>query len=164
MDNVYEIAFKKLNPSAKVPTNHDKGKIVDIYAAEDKFIVPGETVAVGTGLAFTFPDVLGLMFMPVSGLSTNTSLRYANGPFVLQNNYYEKEEVKIRFQNTYGDGEKVEKVPEYKLIDGSVISNPGKLYTKGTVKICKGDCISRMMPVDAFYQDGAEIDDMNGLY
>lgn len=156
MDNVYEIAFKKLNPSAKVPTNHDKGKIVDIYAAEDKFIVPGETVAVGTGLAFTFPDVLGLMFVPVSGLSTNTSLRYARGPFVLQNNYYKQEEVKICFQNTYNVEENSDKVPEYTLIDGSIISDPDKLYPRGTVKICIGDCISMMMPVDAFYQDDTE--------
>ena len=161
MDTVYDVAFKKLDPSVKAPTCHDGGKILDIYAAEDMFIVPGDTVSVGTGLVFMFPDTLGLMFMPVIGLSTNTTLRYANGPFVLQNNYYEKEEVKIRFQNTYSDGEKEEKVSEYKLIDGSVISDPGKLYSKGTVKICKGDCISRMMPVDAFYQDGAEIDDMN---
>lgn len=150
MDIVYDVAFKKLDPSVKAPTCHDEGNILDIYAAEDVFIVPGDTVTVGTGLAFMFPDALGLMFMPVSGLSTNTTLRYANGPLVLQNNYYEQEEVKIRFQNTYGDGETVEKVPDYRLIDGSVIADPNGLYAKGTVKICKGDRISRMMPVDAF--------------
>ena len=152
MDTEYNIAYKKIRPDATAPACHKDGRVLDIYAAEDVLILPGETVTVGTGLAFVFPDVLGLMFMPVDGLSSKSSLRYAERAVVLQNNYYKQEEVKIGFYNTYSDEDKIEMVPEYRLIDGSIVVDPQRLYAKGTVKICKGDCISRMMPVDAYYE------------
>ena len=84
-------------------------------------------------------------------------MRYARGVFVLQNNYYSQEEVKIIFQSTYCDEGNSEKVHEYRLIDGSVRTDPKNLYIKGTVKICIGDYISRMMPVDAFYDNSGKI-------
>ena len=147
-----EIGLKRIKHDAKTPVTHkDDRRVSDIYAAEDVFIAPGETVAVSTGLGFIFPDEIGLMFFPISGLSSTTSLRYPKGPFVLQNNYYAQQEVMIYLQNTCPKIDNCQKVSEFKLIDGTVISDQNSLYQKGTVKICKGDCIAVMMPVDAFY-------------
>ena len=149
-----EIGFKRIKHDAKTPTIHkDDGRILDIYAAEEVLIAPGETVAASTGLCFIFPDEIGLMFMPISGLSSKAFLRYPRGPFVLQNNHYSQEEVKILLENTYASKETLQKVHEYKLIDGTIVSDQNNLYDEGTVKICKGDCIARMMPVEAFYPD-----------
>ena len=96
MDTEYNIAYKKIRPDATAPACHKDGRVLDIYAAEDVLILPGETVEVRTGWAFVFPDELGLMFMPVDGLSSKSSLRYAERAFVLQNNYYKQEEVVVK--------------------------------------------------------------------
>ena len=149
-----EIGFKKIKHDAKTPTiQKDDGRILDIFAAEEVLIAPGETEAVSTGLGFIFPDEIGLMFMPINGLSSKAFLRYPRGPFVLQNNHYSQEEVKILLENIFECKEKLQKVHEYKLIDSTTVSDLDNLYDKGTVKICKGDCIARMMPVEAFYPD-----------
>lgn len=158
MENELEIDIKKLNPNAKTPSvNADNDRLLDVYAAEDVYIAPGETETVSTGLAFIFPNDIGLMIIPISGLRESAFLRYPQRAFVLQNNYYSGEEVKIYLQNMYPGKDPGHKVPEYKLIDGTVITDHNNFYEKETVKICKGDCIARMMLVDAFYLD---IDDV----
>ncbi len=148
------IQFKMINDSAPTPTVHDEdARILDLYAAEDVIVSPNETVEVSTGLAFIFPDDTGLMFMPIEGIRETSGLRYLRSVFVLQNNYYSQEEVKISFENTYEGKENLQKVHEYKLIDGTTVLDQDNVYDKGTVKICRGDCIARMMPVDAFYRN-----------
>ena len=152
MEQCVDISIKMINPEAKMPTIHkDNNRISVLYAAEDVFIAPNETVAVSTGLGFIFPDDVGLMFFPPSELSSKASLRFANNVFVLENDYYYQGEVKIHLQNNYSLNKDSKKVPEYKLIDGTIVSDSNNLYEKGTVKICKGDCIAQMMPVDAAY-------------
>ena len=146
-----DIAFKKLIPEAITPATDKDGLILDLYAAEDAFISPNEIAAVSTGICFIFPDEIGLMICPPGGLNKNTSLRYAKGAVVLQNNYYSQDTVKILLQNTYFEKGSSEKVHEYTLIDGTIVSDPGTFYDRGTIKICRGDHIARMMPVDAFY-------------
>ena len=96
------------------------------------------------------------MICPPGGLNKNTSLRYAKGAVVLQNNYYSQDAVKILLQNTYFEKGSSEKVHEYTLIDGTIVSDPGTFYDRGTIKICRGNCIARMMPVDAFYPPSNE--------
>ncbi len=147
-----KIGFKKIKNDAKTPAIHkDDGRILDIYAAEEVFIAPGETVAVSTGLGFIFPDEIGIMFMPLEVLSTKASLKYAKGVRVLQNNYYFQEEVKIYLQNINTEEEDPQQVHEYRLIDGTTVLDLENSYYTGTIKINKGDCIARMMPVEAFY-------------
>ena len=154
-----DIKIKKINSNAKSPTIHKgNNKIIDIYADEEVYIAPGETVTVKTGLAFIFPDDMGIMFMPQDNLHKKTSLRFPGVCMVLENRYYFKDEVKIYLQNTYCLKGETKKVSEYKLIDGTKVIDPHKLlYIEGTVKICKGDCIAQMMPVDAAYLNEDEI-------
>lgn len=163
MDNEkpVDISYKKLKPEAKTPKVRNNGNMFDIYAAEEFFIEPNEIAAVSTGLTFTFPDDMGLMFIPPSDLRSKASLWFPEGCKVIENSYYSKEEVKIYLQNTYTLKEGSKKVHEYKLIDGNVIAESQKLYTEGTVKICKGDCIACMLPVAAAYSNGDEITKRN---
>ncbi len=154
MEQCVDISIKIFNPEAKMPTVHkDNDGISVIYAAEDVFISPNETVAVSTGLGFVFPDDVGLMFFSPSELSAKASLRFINNVFVLKNRYYHQDEVKIYLQNTYSQSKDSQKTPKYRLIDGTIVSDPGNVYVEGTVKICKGDCIAHMMPVAPFYPD-----------
>ena len=157
MDNkqIIDIRIKKLLPEAKMPTVHkDNIEISDLYSAEDVFIAPSETVAASTGLGFIFPNDVGLMFFSPSELITKASLRFMNYVFVLENSYYHQDEVKIYLQNTYPHNKDFKKVHEYKLIDGTIISDTNNLFVEGTVKISRGDLIAWMKPVDAAYKDG----------
>ena len=152
---IIDIRIKKLTPEAKMPSVHnDNIEVSDLYSTEDVFIAPNETVAVSTGLGFIFPDDVGLMFFSPNELSSKASLRFKNSVFVLENSYYHQGEVKIYLQNTFSQNKGSQKVPEYRLIDGTLVSDSYDLYEKGTVKICKGDCIAQMMSVDAAYKDG----------
>ena len=82
-----------------------------------------------------------------------TGKRHSKSVIVLQNNYYSREEIKIFLQNTYNEKENPQKVHEYRRIDGSIVSGQNNFYDRGTVKICKGDCIAHMMPVAPFNSD-----------
>ncbi len=156
-DRYFDINLKKFNHDALAPRVREDGKTSDIFAAEDVFIAPSETVAVSTGLGFIFPNDVGLMFFSPSELITKASLRFMNYVFVLENSYYHQDEVKIYLQNTYPHNKDFKKVPEYKLIDGTIISDTNNLFVEGTVKICKGDLIAWMKPVDAAYKSKGEI-------
>lgn len=51
------IKFKRLSPSAKVPTrSYGYGNCWDVFAAMDAVVHSYETTIVGTGLAFEIPD------------------------------------------------------------------------------------------------------------
>ena len=69
-DRYFDINLKKFNPDALAPRVREDGKTSDIFAAEDVFIAPSETVAVSTGLGFIFPDDVGLMFFSPSEYTT----------------------------------------------------------------------------------------------
>ena len=155
MDQYVDIRIKKFKPEAKMPTTRkDNCRVSDLYAVEEVFISPNETAAVSTGLGFIFPDDVGLMFFSPNELSSKASLRFKNNVFVLENSYYHQDEVKINLQNTYSQNKDSQKVSEYRLIDATIVLDSNNLYEKGTVKICKGDCIAQMMPVDAAFKDG----------
>ncbi len=153
-----DIVCKPIKPDVPQPEFEENHDIIKIFAAEDVFISPDERKAVSTGISFEFPDDVGLMFFPPSELTSKTGLRYdyLNHAFVLQNNYYHQEELKIRFKNSCFIKGDVKRVSEYKLIDGTTVSDPNTLYNEGTVKICKGDCIALMKQVAAFYDETAE--------
>ena len=153
-----DIICKNITPGALGPVYDENHNLIKIFAAEDVFISPDERKTVSTGIAFVFPDDVGLMFFPPSELTSKTGLRYdyPNHAFVLQNNYYHQEELKIRFKNSCAINADAKRVCEYKLIDGTIVSDSNNLYNEGTVKICKGDCIALMKQVPAFYDDTAD--------
>ena len=153
-----DIVCKTNNSAALSPEYDENYNLTKIFAAEDAFISPDEVKAVSTGIVFKFPEDVGLMFFPPSELTSKTGLRYdyPNHAFVIQNNYYHQEELKIRFKNSYSIKGDAKRVSEYKLIDGTIVTNPNNLYNEGTVKICKGDCIAIMKQVPAFYDETEE--------
>ena len=52
-----KVKFKKLAPQAKIPTKGTPGSAAyDLYAVENAFIPPGETLGVHTGLSLEIPE------------------------------------------------------------------------------------------------------------
>lgn len=71
-----EIGFKRLSEHAILPTKanpSDSG--LDLYAAEDIIIAPGETVIVKTNLAVQLPPGYEAVVRPRSGITSKTKLR-----------------------------------------------------------------------------------------
>jgi len=75
-----EIGFKRLSENAVLPTKanpSDSG--LDLYAAEDVVIAPGETVVVKTNLAVQLPPGYEAQVRPRSGITSKTKLRVQIG-------------------------------------------------------------------------------------
>ena len=148
-DDVLEVKFKTTTVGIKLPKYGTEGSsCFDLYAAEDVFIQPAETVVVGTGIIFEPPEGYGMMVYPRSGISSKVPLRFANGVGVIDNDY--RGEVKILLENVRPEKFKVFKVPAYQLVDGTVVEDFKVYYPEGTIKICKGDRIAQCMPVPVF--------------
>jgi len=97
---------------------------IDIYAAEDVTINPGETKIIPTGLKVAIPTGYEIQVRPRSGLSAKTPLRVPNSPGTIDAGY--RDEVGVILTNTSqaNNGE-------------FLITEKGNKH--GSYKICKGD-------------------------
>ena len=79
-DEVMEVGFKRLSENAVLPTKanpQDAG--LDLYAAADVTILPGQTVVIPTDLAIDLPPGYMAQVLPRSGLSSHTQFRVITG-------------------------------------------------------------------------------------
>lgn len=124
---------------------------MDIKAAEEVTIAPGETKVIPTGLKMAIPEGYELQVRPRSGLSLKTPLRIANSPGTIDSGY--RDEIGILVSNTsvlkldyntymdqYGMTQIVEKKAMNYLIDEK--GNKPGIYT-----IKKGDRIAQIVLV-----------------
>jgi len=92
------IKWKKVHPDAKIPSFAYPGDAgADLTACEDIVILPGQRVAIPTGLQVEIPQGYELQIRPRSGLSLNTSLIIANSPGTVDSGY--RGEVKVIIWN-----------------------------------------------------------------
>ena len=90
---VADIRLQLVRPTAKVPTYAHGPKLdngVDLYAAEDVIVHPGETAVVPLGFKLSLPPGYGLFVLPRSGLSLKTPIRVANGPGLIDQGFREE--------------------------------------------------------------------------
>lgn len=103
-----KLKIKRLTKTAKLPTYGTDGAAgMDVYADEDKFLYPGETVLLHTGIAMEIPQGYVGLLVPRSGLSLSTNLRQPNCVGVIDCDY--RGEVRGMFENTGDDVVKIEK-------------------------------------------------------
>lgn len=79
-DMPLEIGFKRLSENATLPTKanlSDSG--LDLFAAEDIVIAPGETVVIPTDIAVQLPQGYEAQVRPRSGITSKTKLRVQLG-------------------------------------------------------------------------------------
>lgn len=130
-----EVAVEICREGAALPQYaklYDAG--MDVCAAEDILIAPGETVVVPTGLKFAIPAGYEIQVRPRSGISLRTPLRISNSPGTIDSGY--RDELGIIITN---NSEKC-----------SCISN--EVYTlssggnkEGVYQIHKGDRIAQLV-------------------
>jgi dUTP pyrophosphatase len=132
MEGLIEIYYEVEDENVKLPEYKNIGDAgLDIYANENIYLKPTETIAVSTGLYLQIPVGYYIQIVPRSGISLNTPIRIPNAPATIDSGY--RGEVKVILQNI---SEK-HNYAEYKL------SQKGNM--SGLYRIEKGDRIAQMI-------------------
>lgn len=94
-----EIKFKRLNSSGRLPKAANPGDAgVDLHAAEEAHIGPGERWKVGTGLAVEIPAGHAGLVLPRSGLADRHGIALVNSPGLIDSGY--RGEIGVLLLNT----------------------------------------------------------------
>jgi len=126
-----DIKVEICRESVKLPEYANLGDAgMDIYAAEDVIIAPGETKIIPTGLKIAIPLGYEIQVRPRSGLSAKTPLRVPNSPGTIDSGY--RDEVGVILTNTSREN------------SGEFLINE-KGNKQGFYKICKGDRVAQFV-------------------
>ncbi len=128
--NVY---IEKCRKTARVPEYSNAGDAgMDIYAAEECIIKPGETVLIPTGLKVAIPDGFEIQVRPRSGISLRTKLRVSNSPGTIDSGF--RDEIQIIVTNISKPGS-----------DDTVRTLDKENGGDGTYRVSCGDRIAQMV-------------------
>jgi dUTP pyrophosphatase len=97
MDRV-RVEVTRLDPELPLPAYQRVGDAgLDLHAAEDASLPPGERVVIGTGIAVAIPQGFTGLATPRSGLAARLGLSIVNAPGVIDSGY--RGEVKVILVN-----------------------------------------------------------------
>lgn len=114
---------------------------MDICAAEDVTINPGETVIIPTGLKLAIPEGYEIQVRPRSGISYKTPLRLSNSPGTIDSGY--RDELGIIMTNTSETGTNTSETGTNSEVRIFTLNSPDKGF--GAYKIAKGDRIAQII-------------------
>lgn len=133
MSSGVRLEIVKVRQSAVLPFYANPGDAgMDLVAAEEVLLEPGETKAVPTGLILQIPEGYEVQIRPRSGLSLKTRLRLPNSPGTIDCGY--KDELLILVHNATPDG-----------FQGPTLVLTERENRPGTYLIRKGDRIAQMV-------------------
>lgn len=82
------LEFKRLDPDAKLPARARSGDAgLDLAAAVDAEVPPGERAMIPTGVAVAIPEGHAGLVLPRSGLASRQGLTLANSPGLIDAGY-----------------------------------------------------------------------------
>jgi len=94
-----EILLRRLDPALPVPARAHPGDAgVDLYAARDVELAPGERAVVPTGIAIALPDGYAAFVHPRSGLAARHGVTLVNAPGTIDAGY--RGEIAVTMINT----------------------------------------------------------------
>ncbi len=133
MSNNIEVYLEVCREGAVIPSYAKEGDAgMDVCAAQEVLIAPGETVIIPTGIKLAIPVGYEIQVRPRSGISLKTPLRLSNSPGTIDSGY--RDELGIIMTNTS------ESAFSDKIFD---INSKGN--SKGTYRIKKGDRIAQIV-------------------
>lgn len=89
-----DLAIRRLDPSLPLPSYAHEGDAgLDLYAAADVEIEPGQRVLVPTGIAVAIPEGYAGFVQPRSGLALRHGLSFVNTPGLIDSHY--RGEIKV---------------------------------------------------------------------
>ncbi|MDF2986823.1 MAG: dUTPase [Eubacterium sp.] len=131
-----EVFVEVCREDAVLPRYANQGDAgMDVYAAEEVIIAPGETVIVPTGLKLAIPDGYEIQVRPRSGLSFKTPIRIPNSPGTIDSGY--RDELGI-IVNNISDKSLSESIQQPFTLDEKGNRN-------GTYIIRKGDRVAQIV-------------------
>jgi len=93
------LEYTLLHASARPPAAAHTGDAgLDLHAAEQAEIGPGERTSIGTGLAVAIPDGLAGLVLPRSGLALRHGIALVNSPGLIDSGY--RGELRVLLLNT----------------------------------------------------------------
>lgn len=94
-----EVNFMKVDGSAVLPSRAKHGDAgLDLYAAEEAHLGPGERWKVGTGVAVELPPGHAGLVLPRSGLADRFGISLVNSPGLIDSGY--RGEISVLLLNT----------------------------------------------------------------
>jgi dUTP pyrophosphatase len=83
-----DLPFKRVRTEAGLPAAEHPGDAgLDLRAAVDAVVEPGERALIGTGVAVAIPDGFAGLVLPRSGLAAKEGLTLANSPGLIDSGY-----------------------------------------------------------------------------
>ena len=93
-----EILVQRLDPDVPLPARAHPGDAgMDLHAAEDVVMKPGERASVGTGIAIAIPEGYAGFVVPRSGLAAKHGIGVVNAPGLIDSGY--RGEVRVLLVN-----------------------------------------------------------------
>ena len=94
-----EVLVRRLDPGLPLPERAHPGDAgVDLYAAREVELGPGERAVVGTGIAIALPDGYAAFVHPRSGLAARHGVTLVNAPGTIDAGY--RGEIAVTMINT----------------------------------------------------------------
>ncbi len=94
-----EVLVRRLDPGLPLPARAHPGDAgVDLHAARDVELAPGERAVVGTGIAIALPDGYAAFVHPRSGLAARHGVTLVNAPGTIDAGY--RGEIAVTMINT----------------------------------------------------------------
>ena len=94
-----EVLLRRIDPALPVPARSHPGDAgVDLYAARDVVLAPGERAVVPTGIAIALPDGYAAFVHPRSGLAARHGVTLVNAPGTIDAGY--RGEIAVTMINT----------------------------------------------------------------
>jgi len=149
-----DVPMVRLSPHAVLPAyahDHDAG--MDIFAAEDAVLHPGETKLIHTGFAMAVPEGYEAQIRPRSGISLKTMLRIPNSPGTIDAGY--RDEVCIIMHNSSCPS----CVPEA----DPALSVSEKNNRQGIYRIKRGDKVAQMIFAKVSHAGIREVSSLDGI-
>lgn len=134
-DKEVEVFIEVCRENAIIPSYAKHGDAgMDVCAAEDAVLAPGETLIVPTGLKFAIPEGYEIQVRPRSGISVRTPLRISNSPGTIDSGY--RDELGIIITNT-------SEICCGSTEDYLTLESKGNQH--GTYKIISGDRVAQIV-------------------
>ncbi len=149
--NVY---INLISPDAIMPSYaHSNDAGMDIFASENTYVKPGESVLVPTGLKMAIPDGFEVQIRPRSGLSLNTLLRIPNSPGTIDSGY--RDEIKIIVYNASTVSDSCAQIETF--------TTDSKGNPQGIYLIRRGDRIAQMVFASVTKANLIPVDSLDGI-
>lgn len=143
-----------LSPNAIMPSYAHSGDAgMDIFASEDIYVLPGQSVLVPTGFSMAIPVGYEVQIRPRSGLSLNTMLRLPNSPGTIDSGY--RDEIKVIIHNSSSALNAIGKDKTY--------TTESKGNPQGIYLIRSGDRIAQMVFAPVIRAQMTPVDTLEGI-